>query len=133
MCQKAFGGFFGALVTGCGVTWTRGAPSYFQSSNKIRRGFCAACGTPLTYEQIDGLPPGQVELAIGAFDDPTRVAAGHPGQPRRASCDFFDHLADAADRDGDRPTGRPSRRRIVSHQHPDHDTETWPPGRRHSK
>ena len=42
MCQKAFGGFFGPLVTAFDVDWTRGAPAWFQSSNKVRRGFCAA-------------------------------------------------------------------------------------------
>src|SRR5258708_2636238 len=32
MCQKAFGGFFGPLVSGYGVVWTRNEPDYFQSS-----------------------------------------------------------------------------------------------------
>ena len=41
MCQKAFGAFYGPLVTGKGLVWTRGEPSWFQSSNKVRRGFCA--------------------------------------------------------------------------------------------
>ena len=42
MCQKAFGGFFGPLVTANELTWTLGAPAHFASSNKVRRGFCAA-------------------------------------------------------------------------------------------
>src|SRR6476659_8086829 len=69
MCQKAFGAFFGPLVTGHGVEWTRGEPTRFRSSNLVRRGFCSACGTPLTYEYDGG-----TELAIGAFDDPTVAA-----------------------------------------------------------
>src|SRR5580704_3545852 len=69
MCQKAFGAFYAPLVSAPGVTWTRGAPSYFQSSNRARRGFCHACGTPLTFEPDDG----PVELAMGAFDDPIRT------------------------------------------------------------
>ena len=44
MCQKAFGAFYGPLVTSIGLQWTRGEPSHFKSSNKVRRGFCAACG-----------------------------------------------------------------------------------------
>ena len=44
MCQKAFGAFFGPLVTSFEVTWTRGAPKYFESSDRIKRGFCAECG-----------------------------------------------------------------------------------------
>jgi hypothetical protein len=125
MCQKATGGFFGAYVTGRGVTWTRGGPSYFLSSNKIRRGFCSACGTPLTFEQLEGLPPGQVELSIAAFDEPTRVAPVIQVN-LEGKLDFVDHLAEL-------PTAaEPAawtafKASIVSHQHPDHDTETWPP------
>src|SRR5690606_31950754 len=64
MCQKAFGGFFGPLVTAHNAVWTRGEPKWFQSSNAARRAFCGDCGTPLAYETRFGL-----ELAIGAFDD----------------------------------------------------------------
>ena len=35
---------------GAWLAWTRGAPKHFQSSNRVRRGFCADCGTPLTYD-----------------------------------------------------------------------------------
>src|SRR4051812_38693897 len=66
MCQKASGGFFGPFVDAEGLRWTRGAPAYFQSSNLVRRGFCAACGTPLTFEG-DGVTPN---VTIGALDDP---------------------------------------------------------------
>ena len=68
MCQKAFGSFFGPLVTVSDLTWTRGRPKRFWSSNLVQRGFCAECGTPLTFEH-----PAGVELAIGAFDDPSAV------------------------------------------------------------
>src|SRR5690606_31550951 len=71
MCQKAFGTFYGQLVSAkrTDLTWTRGAQKHFQSSNKVRRGSCGDCGTPMTYD------PGRetVELAIGAFDDPTPI------------------------------------------------------------
>src|SRR3954464_13368274 len=66
MCQKAFGNAFAPLVTAPGLTFTRGSPAYFRSSNQVKRVFCPACGTPLTYEP-DGLSP---EVAICAFDDP---------------------------------------------------------------
>ncbi len=67
MCQKAFGAFYAPLVStrGANLVWTRGEPKRFQSSNAAARGFCAECGTPLTYEAPDG-----VALAIGAFDHP---------------------------------------------------------------
>src|SRR5262245_53596549 len=69
MCQKAFGNACAPLVTAHGLVWTRGGPRHFRSSNKVRRGFCADCGTPLTYEP-DGMTP---EIAIGALDDPAAV------------------------------------------------------------
>lgn len=71
MCQKQFGGFFSALVTTPeeGMEWTRGEPSYFQSSVNIERGFCSNCGTPMTYRH-----PGGLELAIGTFDDRSDLA-----------------------------------------------------------
>jgi hypothetical protein len=66
MCQKAFGSAFGPLVSVKTerLGWTRGGPKHFRSSEKILRGFCADCGTPLTYEWSAGV----VDIAIGAFD-----------------------------------------------------------------
>lgn len=72
MCQKAFGNFFAPLVAiaGARLEWTRGRPKRFQSSNHVWRGFCAECGTPLTYEA----PGDSLALAIGSFDNPEEVA-----------------------------------------------------------
>ncbi|MDV6330424.1 GFA family protein [Asticcacaulis sp. 201] len=70
MCQKAFGNFFAPLVSvrGTDFRWTRVEPARFQSSNLVQRGFCPACGTPLTYEAPDGMA-----VAIGAFDHPENL------------------------------------------------------------
>jgi hypothetical protein len=124
MCQKAFAGPYGALVTApTGLTWTRGAPARFRSSNRVRRGFCAACGTPLTFEP-DG---GDVDLAIFAFDDPSGLEpvvqlARDQRQP------WADRVADLPERD---PREAEAMTKwfaeIASHQHPDHDTDRWPP------
>ncbi|MGE0023579.1 MAG: GFA family protein [Hyphomicrobium sp.] len=124
MCQKAFGSFYAPLVSvrGTSLTWTRGKPKTFQSSNSASRGFCADCGTPLSYEAPDG-----IAMAIGAFDRPQDIAPkiqwgvesklpymdGIAGLPEEhTNCD-----ADAA----------PFLATLVSFQHPDHDTEEWPP------
>ncbi|MDP1732603.1 MAG: GFA family protein [Devosia sp.] len=123
MCQKAFGGFFGPLVTGYGVTWSRGAPKYFQSSNKVRRGFCRDCGTPLTYE-VEG--ENSIELAIGAFDDPT-VAAPEIQVNPRDKLPFFDTLTELPVRTQYSPQWPAFMASLHSHQHPDHDTAVWPP------
>ena len=124
MCQKASGNFYLPLVSArqAKLTWTRGEPKRFRSSNHASRGFCAECGTPLTYEAPDG-----VALTIAAFDDPSGIAPvfqwgieaklpyvdeipSLPGEDTMADVDAAAFLAD-----------------LVSYQHPDHDTEEWPP------
>ena len=72
MCQKATGGVFAALsmIQKADLTWTRGEPAYYASSNVARRGFCAACGSPLTFEY---LAKDRMEVTTGSLDDPWRV------------------------------------------------------------
>ncbi|MFC3071365.1 GFA family protein [Phenylobacterium soli] len=65
MCQKATGNFFGPYVDAFELVWTNGPPAHFQSSEAVKRGFCARCGTPLTFES-----KGNVGVMIGALDDP---------------------------------------------------------------
>ncbi|KRA65835.1 aldehyde-activating protein [Caulobacter sp. Root655] len=114
MCQKAFAGPFGALVTvsAADLVWTRGAPAHFQSSDQVRRGFCAACGTPLTFDYS----PDGVDLAVFAFDDPSKVQPvvqlAVEGRPA-----WMEHLADMPVRPPLGPSGP-----VASRQHPDHDT-----------
>lgn len=121
MCQKAFGSYFGPLVLAYDVEWTRGAPKYFRSSNQMQRGFCVECGTPLCCLDDDG----SIELAGGAFDDPA-VAPPTMTYNRRDRVVFFDTLTALPpqpheDKELSVNAG------IVSYQHPDHDTEVWPP------
>ena len=121
MCQKAFGSYFAPLVTVAEVVWTRGEPTYFQSSNRMRRGFCAKCGTPLTCVDDDGM----IEIAGGAFDDPSAlppVMTFNNGS-KLALVDTLAALPPhpRADREA------AYNATIVSYQHPDHDTAVWPP------
>jgi len=51
--------------------FTHGAPRYFSSSPGVRRGFCADCGSPLTWEGERA--PDEVHLYAAALADPTRV------------------------------------------------------------
>ncbi len=122
MCQKAFGNAFAPLVTAKGLVWTRGEPKRFSSSNKVRRGFCAECGTPLTYE-FEG---EHVELAICAFDDPTLAPpALQVGiESRIPWCDGLLDLPTRSAEEIARLT--PFFSGITSRQHPDHDTAVWP-------
>jgi hypothetical protein len=71
MCQRATGGVSIAFknVKLEGVTWTR-EPDRFASSPIARRGFCSVCGTPLTFEYVEGSE--NIDLTVGSFDDPSR-------------------------------------------------------------
>lgn len=122
MCQKAFGSAFGPLVTAHGLVWTRGTPKHFASSNRARRGFCADCGTPLTFETDKA-----VDVAMGAFDDagdivPVIQLATESRLP------WFDGMASLPTRtEAEAATVAVRYASIVSRQHPDHDTNDWPP------
>jgi hypothetical protein len=73
MCQKAGGAPFMAYtgVRAESLVFTRGAPAIYQSSDVAERGFCAACGTPLTYRLIGR---NRVSVTIGSLDRPSDVA-----------------------------------------------------------
>ncbi|MFM9942416.1 MAG: GFA family protein [Hyphomicrobiaceae bacterium] len=119
MCQKAFGSIGGALVTAAGLHWTRGAPRHFHSSNKVRRGFCGDCGTPLTFEY-----DGKIDVAIAAFDKAAEIVP--TVQMARAErlpwCDDIGGIPVRPDETAWRANWVDS---IASYQHPDHDTEAW--------
>ena len=125
MCQKAFGGFFGPLVSAKVARPdldARRAASGSRAPTRSRRGFCGDCGTPLTFEWS-----GQ------------RHRAGHrrrsTAPPQSGpSCDGRDHampwIADLAglplkqrQEDAAMQGTTPRSRR----QHPDRDTDHWPP------
>jgi hypothetical protein len=73
MCQKATGSPYGAFaaVPTDKLTFTRGAPKVYRSSTIAKRGFCAECGTPLTYS---GVNSPRVSVTICSLDDPNAVA-----------------------------------------------------------
>ena len=72
MCQKAVGSIVWPFFTVRreALAWTRGAPAHYRSSAAARRGFCAACGTPLTLEPEEG---ETVDLGIGTLDSPAAL------------------------------------------------------------
>lgn len=119
MCQKAFGAFYAPLVSvgDAKLAFTRGEMRHFQSSNLVRRGFCADCGTPMSYEAPDG-----IALSIGIFDDPSPVApvvqfgteAKLAYTDRLATLPMRETMEDLADAS--------FLTELVSFQHPDHDT-----------
>lgn len=48
------------------VQWVTGTPRFYASSDGVQRGFCAQCGTPLSYQGAKW--PGETHLLIGTFD-----------------------------------------------------------------
>jgi hypothetical protein len=50
--------------------FTSAEPSYHESSPGIFRGFCSACGTPLSWHAVDAAHAPFIELYVGTFDAP---------------------------------------------------------------
>jgi len=128
MCQKAVGNLFAALIgaSKSKVSWTRGEPSVFRSSEHVERGFCEKCGTPLFYNYLSS---ERINVTIGSLDHPERVKPkGHDGIEGRMP--WFSELATLQDygetEAGDSAEWAAAIKR-TSRQHPDHDTEEWPP------
>ncbi len=73
MCQRATGGLFAALAGAkkADFAWTKGAPAFFASSSLAQRGFCAACGTPLSFAY--DTPEARFYVTIGSLDAPDAV------------------------------------------------------------
>jgi hypothetical protein len=125
MCQKASSAPFLTLVGPCDqpVEWSRGEPAWYQSSTTVRRGFCAACGTPLAYDAPDGLA-----LCVIAFDNPDAVAPtiAYGVEAKRSWCDGVPNLPKRVTMDDVESV--PFLDQLKSFQHPDHDTDdNWSP------
>lgn len=73
MCQLAFGNTRVAFINlrKEEVAWTRGAPAYYASSSFAKRGFCAHCGTPLSFEYLNS---EHIDLSVGSLDEPAAFA-----------------------------------------------------------
>lgn len=126
MCQKAFGGPGAALlkVPVTSLRWTRGRPSEFRSSAIVARGFCSACGTPF-YMLEDGDP--NYELAACTLDHPERLPAPTHQNDAGSKLPWFDTIATLPSEATEETRSSADLVRLRSLQHPDHDTDTWPP------
>lgn len=129
MCQKAVGNAFAALVPvrTTDFAWTRGTPGIFRSSSVAERGFCPACGTPLSFGFVKS---EWIDVTLGSLDQPDRVPPlRHIGiESRRAWMANLHELPERATEPGS-ITGS-AQQVMVNLQHPDHDTDAdWqPPG-----
>lgn len=71
MCQRATGGVAAAFknVPRSAVAWEC-EPDHYASSPIALRGFCAVCGTPISFHYVEGSP--NIDLTVGSFDEPYR-------------------------------------------------------------
>jgi hypothetical protein len=76
-CQRVAGAPVVAWVTFQKTKFsiTSGKPAEFRSSPPVRRAFCAACGTPLTYEHENF--PATLDVTTASLDDPTAFPPTH--------------------------------------------------------
>ncbi len=120
MCQKASGGplMTFARVKKPGLRWTRGAPASFRSSSLVERHFCAACGTPLTYNFIDS---ANISVSAGSLDDPEAVRPELQYSVER-TLSWFPTIAGLPGKRSEEFITPDLAVRFVSYQHPDHDT-----------
>ncbi len=72
MCRKHSGHYFASTDVPKAALTIRGEEkvTWFQSSEKARRGFCSLCGSSLFWD-----PPSRdwIGVAMGAFDTPTNT------------------------------------------------------------
>nr|WP_299623671.1 GFA family protein [uncultured Tateyamaria sp.] len=69
-CRKTSGHYVAATQTATASLTISGAVTWYQSSDKARRGFCGTCGSPLFWQ------PGNravTSLFAGGLDGPTRL------------------------------------------------------------
>lgn len=74
------------------LTFTQGSPRQFKSSEDARRGFCADCGTQISFAA--SFLPDLVDISIGSLDDPESISpALHYWHSRHLSwAEFADDL-----------------------------------------
>ncbi len=126
MCQKAFGSFFAPLagVPREAFEITRGTMATFASSDQAERGFCANCGTPLSFRYLTSK---RIAISLGSLYDPAAVKPAFQ-YGLEARVPWFDELAampGETTEAGDAKLAADIK--TTNHQHPDHDTAQWPP------
>ena len=77
MCRKMSGAAFStyAVFSRESFEWTKGAPAHYRSSEPTSRGFCARCGSTLSWEKTE-----KFGVMVGSLDRPEDV------QPEDHNC-----------------------------------------------
>ena len=126
MCQKAAGNYFMPLASAKEEEFslTRAEPGWFHSSDPVKRGFCATCGTPLFFKTVGS---ETIAITLGSLDDPSAIVPlTQDGLESRVP--FFEKLFALSGTESGRPDleGGLECIRLTNHQHPDYDPENWP-------
>ena len=76
MCRRASGGRYAMLFDNprSALSWTKGAPTIYQSSPVAKRGFRRACGSPLFYE---GDTEAVRSMTAGSLDESSIFRPDH--------------------------------------------------------
>jgi hypothetical protein len=74
-CRKHSGHFFVSTDVPRAAVTIHGADrlTWFHSSEKARRGFCATCGSSLFWDPVDQAKHDWIGIAMGAFESPTNT------------------------------------------------------------
>jgi hypothetical protein len=120
MCQKAFCNYFAPLagVPLEDLSWTRGTPGIFRSSEAVERGFCRDCGTPLFYRVLG---KNRISVSLGSLDEPGQVKPEfqYGVESRVFSLQELARLPEETTEQGTAP--ELLARMAMSHQHPNQD------------
>ena len=75
ICQKNAGSPFiiGVPIKTGTLRITKGVPAWYRSSAFGKRGFCAACGSPLLWSRVTSEKDWGANVAVGALDNPADV------------------------------------------------------------
>ena len=70
-CKKHTGSAFatGAVFKPGDVAWVNEEPTFYQSSQNVKRGFCSRCGSPVSWHYLDD----EIALYLGSFDHPEEI------------------------------------------------------------
>lgn len=70
MCQRSAGApvLAWATIPTASLTWTKGRPRAYRSSEQAERLFCPDCGCQLVFRGLD--EPDRIDLNVTTLDDP---------------------------------------------------------------
>jgi hypothetical protein len=100
-CRKSSGHYFSSTDVPKAAVTVEGEDkvTWFQSSEKVRRGFCGTCGSPLFW---DPLFRDWIGISMGGFEAPTNTRlAKHIFTADKG--DYYDIGDDGVPRDPPRP------------------------------